>query len=160
MAGVALFIVGVGLGLAFTVASDVILASVPKEWAGAAAAVSETAYELGMALGIATLGSIVIGVYRGFPFRLACRQGRRRPPTTRWRPRLKLPARCRPTKPTVCSPRPSAFTTGLAIASGVGSALLLAAAAAVWLLLKSPRPVPEAATSDRTHDDDCADSLP
>ena len=64
--GVALFLVGVGLGLAFTVASDVILASVPKERAGAAAAVSETAYELGMALGIATLGSIVTGVYRSF----------------------------------------------------------------------------------------------
>ena len=64
--GVALFLVGVGLGLAFTVASDVILASVPKERAGSAAAVSETAYELGMALGIATLGSIVTGVYRNF----------------------------------------------------------------------------------------------
>ncbi len=62
--GVALFVVGVGLGLAFTVASDVILASVPKERAGSAAAVSETAYELGMALGIATLGSIVTAVYR------------------------------------------------------------------------------------------------
>src|SRR5262249_45948429 len=63
--GIALFVLGVGLGLAFTVASDVILASVPPERAGAAAAVSETAYELGMALGIATLGSIVTGVYRG-----------------------------------------------------------------------------------------------
>ncbi|PRC54081.1 MFS transporter, partial [Mycobacterium sp. ITM-2017-0098] len=62
--GIALFVVGVGLGLAFTVASDVILASVPKGRAGAAAAVSETAYELGMALGIATLGSIVTAVYR------------------------------------------------------------------------------------------------
>ena len=59
--GIALFLVGVGLGLAFTVASDVILASVDKERAGAAAAVSETAYELGMALGIAILGSIVTG---------------------------------------------------------------------------------------------------
>ena len=54
----------------------------------------------------------------------------------------------------------SAFTTGLAIASGVGSALLLAAATAVWLLLKSPPPVPEAATSEPTHDDACAESLP
>ncbi|MGB3229711.1 MAG: MFS transporter, partial [Mycobacterium sp.] len=62
--GIALFVVGVGLGLAFTVASDVILASVPRERAGSAAAVSETAYELGMALGIATLGSIVTAVYR------------------------------------------------------------------------------------------------
>ena len=51
--GIALFVVGVGLGLAFTVASDVILASVPPQRAGSAAAVSETAYELGMALGIA-----------------------------------------------------------------------------------------------------------
>ena len=138
--GVALFVVGVGLGLAFAVASDVILGSVPKERAGAAAAVSETAYELGMALGIATLGSIVIGVYRGFP--LSARRA-----ASGSVGRLLTAAQ-------------SAFTTGLAIASGVGSALLLAAAAAVWLLLKSPPPVPEAATSDPTHDDACAESLP
>ena len=36
----------------------------------------------------------------------------------------------------------TAFTEGLAIAAGVGSALLLASAVAVWLLLK-PRPAPE-----------------
>ena len=51
---IALFVLGVGLGLAFAVASDVILAGVPPERAGAAAAMSETGYELGMALGIAT----------------------------------------------------------------------------------------------------------
>ena len=83
--GVALFVVGVGLGLAFTVASDVILASVPKERAGAAAAVSETAYELGMALGIATLGSIVIGVYRGFPVPPGVRRSSRSPRPERGR---------------------------------------------------------------------------
>jgi DHA2 family multidrug resistance protein-like MFS transporter len=44
--GIALFVVGVGLGLAFTAASDIIIASVMPERAGAAAAVSETAYEL------------------------------------------------------------------------------------------------------------------
>ena len=60
---IALFVLGIGLGLSFTAASDVILTSVPPERAGAAAAVSETGYELGMALGIATLGSIVTGVY-------------------------------------------------------------------------------------------------
>jgi hypothetical protein len=32
-----------------------------------------------------------------------------------------------------------AFTSGLAIAAGVGSASLLASAAAVWLLLKTPK---------------------
>src|ERR1700753_2076290 len=60
---IALFVLGIGLGLAFTAASDAVLTSVPPERAGAAAAVSETGYELGMALGIATLGSIVTGVY-------------------------------------------------------------------------------------------------
>ncbi|HZX37135.1 MAG TPA: MFS transporter, partial [Streptomyces sp.] len=64
--GIALFVGGVGAGLAFTVTADVILSSVPKEQAGAASAVSETAYELGAALGIALLGSIVTGMYRGF----------------------------------------------------------------------------------------------
>ncbi|MEV4443747.1 MFS transporter, partial [Streptomyces sp. NPDC049577] len=64
--GAVLVIVGVGAGFSFTVTADVILSSVPKEQAGAAAAVSETAYELGAALGIALLGSIVTGVYRGF----------------------------------------------------------------------------------------------
>ncbi|MFI2751489.1 MFS transporter, partial [Kitasatospora sp. NPDC018623] len=64
--GAALLVVGVGAGLSFTVTADVILSSVPKEQAGAASAVSETAYELGAALGIAVLGSIVTGVYRDF----------------------------------------------------------------------------------------------
>jgi DHA2 family multidrug resistance protein-like MFS transporter len=39
----------------------------------------------------------------------------------------------------------SAFTDGLAIAAGVGSALLLASAVAVWLLLRPPPMRPGAA---------------
>lgn len=62
--GAALLVVGLGAGFAFTVTADVILSSVPGEQAGAASAVSETAYELGAALGIAVLGSIVTGVYQ------------------------------------------------------------------------------------------------
>jgi MFS transporter, DHA2 family, multidrug resistance protein len=135
--GVALFVVGVGLGLAFTVASDVILASVPAERAGAAAAVSETAYELGMALGIATLGSIVTAVYRG----LAVPPGVPDAVADHARDSLAAAVEVAGTLPTdqadglLASAR-EAFTNGLAIASGAGSALLLAAAVAVWLLLK------------------------
>src|SRR5262249_52197396 len=44
---------------------DVILGSAPPERAGAASAISETASELGGALGIAILGSIGTAVYRG-----------------------------------------------------------------------------------------------
>ncbi|WP_106396321.1 MFS transporter [Actinocorallia populi] len=55
---------GLGMGVAMAVTSDTILASVPKERAGAASAVSETATELGGALGMALLGSVVNAVYR------------------------------------------------------------------------------------------------
>lgn len=48
----ALFLCGAGAGLAFTVTADVILSSVPKEQAGAASAVSETAYEHGVRTGL------------------------------------------------------------------------------------------------------------
>lgn len=54
----------IGMGVAMTVTGDTILASVPKDRAGAASAISETATELGGALGMAVLGSILNGVYR------------------------------------------------------------------------------------------------
>ncbi|GAA2589998.1 MFS transporter [Actinomadura fulvescens] len=55
---------GLGMGLAMTVTSDTVLASVPKERSGAASAISETANELGGALGMAILGSVLNAVYR------------------------------------------------------------------------------------------------
>jgi DHA2 family multidrug resistance protein-like MFS transporter len=64
--GVALLAIGAGAGFSFTVTADVILSSVPPRQAGAASAVSETAYELGAALGIALLGSIVTGAAGDF----------------------------------------------------------------------------------------------
>jgi DHA2 family multidrug resistance protein-like MFS transporter len=143
--GVALFVVGVGLGLAFTVASDVILASVAAERAGAAAAVSETAYELGMALGIATLGSIVTAVYRG----LAVPPGVPDVAAAHARDSLAAAVEVAGTLPAdqadgLLAAAQAAFTNGLAIASGAGSALLLAAAVAVWLLLKERPALAEA----------------
>ncbi|MBS1847817.1 MAG: MFS transporter [Actinobacteria bacterium] len=53
-----------GLSAAMTVAVDGIIAAVPPERAGSGAAVSETANELGIALGTAVLGSIMMAVYR------------------------------------------------------------------------------------------------
>ena len=118
-------------------ASDVILASVPKDRAGAAAAVSETAYELGMALGIATLGSIVTSVYRGFVVPPGI------PPAVASHARDSLSAavHAAETLPAdqsdaLLTVAKDAFTSGLAIASGVGSALMLIAAVAVWILLR------------------------
>ncbi|WP_330233814.1 MFS transporter [Nocardia sp. NBC_00508] len=56
--------VGAGVGVALTVSSDLVVSSAPVERAGAAAAVSETAYETGIALGVAVLGSVVMAIFR------------------------------------------------------------------------------------------------
>jgi MFS transporter, DHA2 family, multidrug resistance protein len=57
-------IISLGFGLTFTVSTDLVVGSAPPERAGAASALSETAAELGGALGIAVLGSLGMAVYR------------------------------------------------------------------------------------------------
>ncbi|MBP2706608.1 MFS transporter [Microbispora sp. RL4-1S] len=55
--------IGFGVEVALLAASDAIMASVPESQAGGAAAIEETAYELGAGLGIAVLGTITTLVY-------------------------------------------------------------------------------------------------
>lgn len=57
-------LVGAGAGLAETLTNDAILAAVPAQRAGAASGISETAYELGAAMGVAILGSLLSWTYR------------------------------------------------------------------------------------------------
>jgi DHA2 family multidrug resistance protein-like MFS transporter len=61
---VAFALLGVGIGMAETVSNELILSSVPAGKAGAASAVSETAYELGAVLGTAVLGGLLTSLYR------------------------------------------------------------------------------------------------
>ena len=55
---------GMGIGAAETVSNELILASAPPAKAGAASAVSETAYELGAVLGTTVLGGLLTALYR------------------------------------------------------------------------------------------------
>jgi DHA2 family multidrug resistance protein-like MFS transporter len=57
-------VLSLGISPVVTLATDLIVGAAPAERAGAAAAMSETATELGGALGIAILGSIGAAVYR------------------------------------------------------------------------------------------------
>ena len=57
-------VLGAGIGAAETLSNDLIISSVPPAKAGAASAVSETAYEVGAVLGTAVLGSILAASYR------------------------------------------------------------------------------------------------
>jgi MFS transporter, DHA2 family, multidrug resistance protein len=57
-------LLGVGVMPMMILGTDLVVSSVPPEKTGAAAATSETATELGMAMGIAVIGSIGSAVYR------------------------------------------------------------------------------------------------
>ncbi len=61
---IAFAVLGLGIGFAETLTNDVMLSSVPSHQAGAAAAASETAYEIGAVLGTAVLGSVLTASYR------------------------------------------------------------------------------------------------
>jgi DHA2 family multidrug resistance protein-like MFS transporter len=133
--GSSLLIVGAGAGFSFTVTADLIMGNAPAENAGAASAVSETAYELGAALGIALLGSVVTGVYRanladGTPDAaresLGAAQGSL----------SGLPA---DTAASMLDTAQHAFLDGLRIASGAGAVVLLAAAVAAWFMLRGAK---------------------
>jgi MFS transporter, DHA2 family, multidrug resistance protein len=54
-----------GLAPVLTLTTDLIVGSAPPERAGAASGISETAVELGGALGISVLGSLGVAIYRG-----------------------------------------------------------------------------------------------
>lgn len=56
-------LLGVGLGSVMTAASNVIMLNAPPERAGMAAAMEEVSYELGGAIGIALLGSLLSLIY-------------------------------------------------------------------------------------------------
>ncbi len=131
--GAALLVVGAGAGFSFTVTADVILAAVPKEEAGAASAVSETAYELGAALGIALLGSIVTGVYRDFT-------GPAGTPAAAHESlggAVEVAAQLPPAAAAqLLDAARESFAHGVSIAAGVGAAVLLITAVVAWFLLR------------------------
>ncbi|MGO4594222.1 MFS transporter [Leifsonia sp. 2TAF2] len=60
----AFVLLGAGIGAAETVSNELAISTAPAAKAGAASAVSETAYELGAVLGTATLGTLITASYR------------------------------------------------------------------------------------------------
>lgn len=62
--GVWTAILGLGVGMAESLTNDVVVSTAPPERTGSAAAVSETAYEMGGAMGTAVLGTLGLGLYR------------------------------------------------------------------------------------------------
>ncbi len=61
-----LVVLGLGIGASMTAASSAIMFNAPPERAGMAASIEEVSFELGGAIGIAVLGSVMSIVYTAF----------------------------------------------------------------------------------------------
>ncbi|RAV06034.1 MFS transporter [Mycolicibacterium sp. GF69] len=156
-----LAVTGFGVGLALTVTTDAVVSAVPSERAGAAAAVSETGYELGAALGIALLGSLHTAIYRGhltLPAGLSSDLAERARDSIASAMTAADDASVMLREPIVTASR-EAFVTAMQMTSAVTAALLVAAAVVSWRLIPAVATPPRSAprlnpTPERTPHDD------
>jgi EmrB/QacA subfamily drug resistance transporter len=128
-------ILGVGIGLAMTPATNAIVSSLPAAKQGVASAVNDTTREIGTALGIALMGSMFNTGYRhtidghlaGLPADVAGQ--------AREAPALALHAASRlagGAGADLADAARAAFTSGMRMSMLIGAALLVGAATFVW----------------------------
>ncbi|WP_433797116.1 MFS transporter [Actinoplanes sp. CA-252034] len=135
--GLALVPIGLGIGLAMTLTGDAIVSAAPPRKAGSVSAITETANELGVVLGIAVLGSLVSFVYRRA---VVIPSGLTAEDTAAVRDSLGPALRVLgPQSPAADAAR-DAFIAGMQVTSLVAAALTVAAALVAWRLIPSPRP--------------------
>ncbi|WP_448005090.1 MFS transporter [Agromyces bauzanensis] len=140
---VAFVLLGAGIGAAETVSNELILSSAPAAKAGAASAVSETAYELGAVLGTAILGSILAAQYRAgvvVPPFLADAEADAARETLAGAVTVAegLPGAI---GDELVASAARAFDAGVVVTSLIGVALMLAAAVVAAVALRNPVPV-------------------
>ncbi len=137
----AFVLLGVGIGAAETVSNELILSSAPSAKAGAASAVSETAYELGAVLGTALLGSIIAAHYRSVievPAALSTGQADAARETLAGAVALseQLPTEV---GAELAASAALAFDGGVVVTSFIGVALMVAAAVVAAITLRDPQ---------------------
>ncbi|MDH6576836.1 MFS transporter [Kitasatospora sp. MAP5-34] len=139
--GVAFLAVGTAEGVVYTLSADLVLAAAPADKAGAASAVSETAYELGTALGIALVGSVVTAIYAGS---LTVPAGTDPAVADRAQESIGGAVEAARTLPSqlgdpLLAGAKHAFVHGMNVAAVLAAALLFASAASAWYLLRRSR---------------------
>jgi DHA2 family multidrug resistance protein-like MFS transporter len=125
----ALVPLGLGLGVTQTLSTNAILSAVPARKAGAASAVAETAYEMGVALGIALLGSTLTLIYRA---RLVPPGGLGSEDAARVQDSLASATAVLGDREDVMAAAHSAFTTAMQSTSVIAAGLLLVASVIAW----------------------------
>ncbi|WP_026481888.1 MFS transporter [Agromyces subbeticus] len=138
---IAFVLLGIGIGAAETVSNELILSSAAPEKAGAASAVSETAYELGAVLGTAVLGSILAAHFRTaleLPAVLTTAQAAAARETLAGAIAVaeQLPAAI---GEKLAASAALAFDEGVVITSFIGVALMVAAALVAAFALRNPK---------------------
>ncbi|ABP53958.1 major facilitator superfamily MFS_1 [Salinispora tropica CNB-440] len=138
---VSMVIASLGISGTMTLSTDLAVGAAPEERAGSASAISETGSELGLALGIAVLGSVGSVVYRQELARSA--------PVSTLPESMEVATDTLGGAVSVANELPGeardallasareAFTTGMAVTSAISSAVLIALAIAVGILLRT-----------------------
>jgi DHA2 family multidrug resistance protein-like MFS transporter len=147
-------LLGLGGGAAASLGTNLVMAAVPAKRAGAGSAVSETAFELGAALGTAVLGSTLTAVYRRrleLPAFLSAeaRQGARETIAEASQAVAALPDRV---ASGVLDAAQSAFTQGVQAAALLGAFVLVVAAAGAATLLRGIGMNPATADDNGDHE--------
>ena len=135
---IAFALLGAGVGAAETISNDLILSSVPAEKAGAASAISETAYEVGSVLGTAVLGGLLTAIYRGgvaLPTSLTAEQAATAGETLGGASDVarSLPAEA---AAELLESARAAFDSGVVVTSAIGVALMIGAAVLAGVTLR------------------------
>lgn len=135
---IAFAVLGAGVGMAETISNDLILSSVVPEKAGAASAISETAYEVGSVLGTAVLGGLLTAIYRGgvtLPEGLTAEQRASAGETLGGAREVAAGLPAELAGQLLASTR-AAFDSGVVLTSAIGVALMLAAAVLAAVTLR------------------------
>lgn len=133
--GLSLAIIGLGIGLAMTLSTDAVVSAAPPARAGAASSIAETAYELGVALGIGVLGSLQIALYRSH---LQVPDGASAEASSAMQESLASAAgTLGPRDADLLAAAQESFTHGMEITAVIAAGLLVIAAATAWRLIPS-----------------------
>ncbi|SDH53569.1 MFS transporter [Nonomuraea jiangxiensis] len=138
---VALLLIGLGNG-SLAIASAVIMSGTPAAKSGSAAAIEETSYEVGAALGVAVLGSLAAAVYRAELGHDGVAAGAARESLGG---AVDVARELGPAGGQLLEQAKAAFTDSLTLTSGAGVLLMLAGALTVWLL--TPRDLDVSSTT-------------
>ena len=147
-----LVLLGAGMGLAMTPATAAITDALPVAKQGVGSAVNDLARELGGALGIAVLGSVLNSTYRSH----LDPTGVTEPLAEQARSSLAMASRL---GPVVESQAQHAFVEGMQLALGCAAAVVALTAVAVVALLQRPDIQPHTTDIDRMGADATADAL-